>query len=44
MSNLIKVWDIHGGVHPPENKSQSLQLPLGEIPLPEFMVHPLNQH
>jgi electron transport complex protein RnfC len=40
----IKVWDIPGGVHPAENKTQSMQLPLGEISLPAEMVHPVSQH
>ncbi|GAA5317329.1 MAG: electron transport complex subunit RsxC [Candidatus Pelagadaptatus aseana] len=40
----VKVWDIPGGVHPPENKHQSMQLPLGEISLPAEMIHPLSQH
>ncbi|MGD8174681.1 electron transport complex subunit RsxC [Marinimicrobium sp. ARAG 43.8] len=44
MGSLIKVWDIPGGVHPPENKAQSLQLPLGRAPLPPTLVLPLNQH
>lgn len=44
MGSLIKVWDIPGGVHPPENKSQSLQLPLGKAPLPPSLTLPLNQH
>ncbi len=44
MTSLIRVWDIPGGIHPPENKSQSLQLPLGDIPLPPVLVIPLNQH
>lgn len=44
MSNLIKVWDIPGGIHPVENKRQSLQLPIGNIDLPEEMVYPLSQH
>jgi len=44
MTSLIRVWDIPGGIHPPENKNQSLQLPLGEIPLPPLLVIPLNQH
>ncbi len=44
MTSLIKVWELPGGVHPPENKSQSLQLPLGNIPLPPVLVIPLNQH
>lgn len=44
MTSLIKVWELPGGIHPPENKHQSLQLPLGEIPLPPVLVIPLNQH
>lgn len=44
MTNLIKVWDIPGGIHPPENKDQSTQLPLGSIPIPPQLVIPLNQH
>lgn len=44
MGSLIKVWDIPGGVHPPENKTQSLQLPLGKAPLPPSLTLPLNQH
>ncbi|MAZ86872.1 MAG: electron transport complex subunit RsxC [Cellvibrionaceae bacterium] len=41
---MTKIWSIPGGVHPEENKSQSLQLPLGEISLAEELVYPLNQH
>jgi len=44
MTSLIKVWELPGGVHPPEHKHQSLQLPLGAIPLPPVLVIPLNQH
>ncbi|WP_439510792.1 electron transport complex subunit RsxC [Marinimicrobium koreense] len=44
MGSLIKVWDIPGGVHPPENKAQSLQLPLAKMPLPPELTLPLNQH
>lgn len=44
MGSLIKVWEIPGGVHPPENKEQSLQLPLGRVELPPVLVLPLNQH
>ena len=44
MTSLIKVWELPGGVHPPEHKDQSLQLPLGTIPLPPVLVIPLNQH
>ena len=44
MTSLIKVWELPGGIHPPENKVQSLGAPLGEVPLPPRMVVPLNQH
>ncbi|HSC66544.1 MAG TPA: electron transport complex subunit RsxC, partial [Cellvibrio sp.] len=44
MTSLIKTWELPGGIHPPERKAQSLQLPLGELPLPPVLVIPLNQH
>ncbi|MEN0038834.1 MAG: electron transport complex subunit RsxC [Cellvibrio sp.] len=44
MNSPIKVWELPGGIHPPERKAQSLQLPLGELPLPPVLVIPLNQH
>ena len=37
-------FHIHGGIHPPENKTQSLQLPLGRPSLPERLILPLGQH
>ena len=44
MNSPIKVWELPGGIHLPEHKTQSLQLPLGELPLPPVLVIPLNQH
>ncbi|MBX2808881.1 MAG: electron transport complex subunit RsxC [Cellvibrionaceae bacterium] len=41
---MIKVWDIPGGVHPPENKQQSMQAPLASISIPKTLILPLNQH
>jgi len=41
---VIKVWNLPGGIHPAENKAQSMQAPLGSISLPSEMVHPLGQH
>jgi len=41
---MRKVWDIPGGVHPPENKTQSNASPIARIPLPSQLVVPLNQH
>jgi electron transport complex protein RnfC len=43
-NNLIKIWDIPGGIYPPENKVQSTQLPLGSLPIPPQLIIPLNQH
>jgi Na+-translocating ferredoxin:NAD+ oxidoreductase subunit C len=48
IASLLKktkeVFSFHGGVNPPENKTQSTQLPIGELPLPEKLVLPLRQH
>ncbi len=42
--NFTKIFRFHGGVHPPENKSQSTQLPIGQLSLPDNIVLPLRQH
>lgn len=44
MTPLIKVWDISGGVHPPQNKAQSLREPLATLPIAPQLILPLNQH
>ncbi|BFM10722.1 electron transport complex subunit RsxC [Simiduia litorea] len=41
---MTQIWPIHGGIHPAENKQQSMALPLGDIPLPPTLILPLNQH
>ena len=41
---MTKTWVTPGGVHPPENKHQSLTLPIGALPIPEKLLVPLNQH
>lgn len=41
---MRKIWDFHGGIHPAENKAQSLQLPLRPAPLPARVVLPLSMH
>ena len=46
-SSLIsttQIWDIPGGIHPPENKEQSLLQPIMDAPLPQHVVLPLNMH
>ncbi len=42
--NFSKIFKFHGGVHPPGNKTQSTQLPIGQLPLPEKLILPLRQH
>ena len=48
LTSLLKtakeIFPFHGGVHPPENKTQSSQLPIGQLSLPEKLVLPLRQH
>lgn len=39
-----KIWDLVGGIHPPENKQQSVQQPIASLPLPDKLVIPLSQH
>ena len=41
---MRKVWDLIGGIHPPENKHQSVKDSVGVPPLPKKLVIPLNQH
>mgnify|MGYP000403920585 CR=1 FL=1 len=41
---MRKIWDIHGGVHPPENKTQSLGRGIEPAGIPPQLVHPLSQH
>ncbi|PCK09934.1 MAG: electron transport complex subunit RsxC [Alteromonadaceae bacterium] len=41
---MRKIWDIPGGVHPPENKAQSNHRPIAQVALPKQVILPLNQH
>ncbi len=41
---MRKVWDIHGGIHPPENKVQSLTMPIATATVPPQLIFPLSQH
>src|SRR5690606_33122167 len=38
------VWDIHGGIHPPERKELSNRAPIQRMPLPARLIVPLAQH
>jgi len=40
----LKVWDIHGGIHPPEHKELSNRPPIQPAPLPKRLILPLAQH
>lgn len=44
MSTQPRIWDIPGGIHPPENKHQSTSRGLKQMPLPGRLVLPLLQH
>jgi electron transport complex protein RnfC len=39
-----KLWDIPGGIHPPEHKAQSLAKPLADLALPAEIILPVSQH
>ncbi|WP_145586508.1 electron transport complex subunit RsxC [Yersinia kristensenii] len=39
-----KIWDFDGGIHPPEMKLQSSQVPMRIATLPDQMMIPLQQH
>jgi len=41
---MRKVFDFHGGIHPEENKLQSLGAPITEAGVPPELVLPLSQH
>ena len=39
-----KIWDFHGGIHPPEHKSVSTHGPIEKAPIPSRLIVPLQQH
>lgn len=41
---MRKIWELPGGVHPPENKAQSMGSPIVDCPLANEYILPLNQH
>ncbi|WP_421870268.1 electron transport complex subunit RsxC [Motiliproteus sp.] len=41
---MSRIWSFHGGIHPPENKQQSLLKPLRQAPIPPQLIIPLQQH
>lgn len=39
-----RLWDFHGGIHPPARKQYTSQKPIGRMSLPERLYVPLRQH
>ena len=39
-----RIWDFHGGIHPPQNKKQSSETSIRRAGLPEQLIVPLQQH
>ncbi|MGL1955705.1 MAG: electron transport complex subunit RsxC [Colwellia sp.] len=39
-----KFWHFHGGIHPPEQKKQTTDKPIRQLPLPQQLIIPLQQH
>lgn len=42
--NARKLFDFHGGIHPPEHKRESNQTPIVRAPIPPILYLPLQQH
>jgi len=41
---MRKVFNFHGGIHPPENKLQSVGTPIADAGIPPELIIPLSQH
>jgi len=41
---MSKTFGFHGGIHPPENKHQSVQTPIADAGIPPQLILPLSQH
>jgi electron transport complex protein RnfC len=41
---MRKIFGFHGGIHPPENKHQSVRTPVADAGIPPELVIPLSQH
>ncbi|MCG7491131.1 electron transport complex subunit RsxC [Vibrio sp. Of14-4] len=38
------LWDFPGGIHPPENKTQSMKEPIAPASIPREIILPIKQH
>ena len=43
MNAPVKLWNFPGGIHPPENKTQSTSTPIRIPPLPAQLIVPITQ-
>ena len=43
-NQIRKLWKISGGIHVPDNKTQSNSRPVGKAAIPKRLVIPLQQH
>jgi electron transport complex protein RnfC len=41
---MRKIHGFHGGIHPPENKHQSVRTPIADAGIPAELIIPLSQH
>ena len=41
---MRKTYGFHGGIHPPENKHQSVRTPIADAGIPPQLTVPLSQH
>lgn len=41
---MRKLWDFHGGIHPPSRKQQTTGGRIGTLDIPDRLVVPLQQH
>ncbi|QFU74862.1 electron transport complex subunit RsxC [Halioglobus maricola] len=41
---MRKIFDFHGGIHPAENKHQSVRTPIASAGIPDQLILPLSQH
>ncbi|MGB4812838.1 MAG: electron transport complex subunit RsxC [Methylophilaceae bacterium] len=44
MNAILDFFNPKRGVHPPEHKAESTQLPIAQLPMPQKLVLPLRQH
>lgn len=41
---MLKIWPFHGGIHPPQHKSETAQKPVAITKIPPQLILPVHQH